>query len=72
MTDNGGATVQTGPPLDADAEAAHKLQLAELYADQAEAEVTAIEAKLAGWKQTLADKKAEAKRLRAEVKEARG
>jgi hypothetical protein len=69
---NGNASVQIGPPLDSDAEAAHKLQLAEAYADQAEEEVAAIEAKLAGWKQTLADKKAEAKRLRAEAKEARG
>ena len=44
-------------------------QQREHYADEAEAAVEAIEAKLAGWKQALADKKAEAKRLRAEAKE---
>jgi hypothetical protein len=66
-----GATVQTGPGLPPEDEAAHKQRLAEIYADQADAEVKAIEAKLAGWKQTLADKKAEAKRLRAEAKEGR-
>jgi hypothetical protein len=66
-----GATVQTGPGLSPEDEAAHKQRLAEVYADQADAEVKAIEDKLAGWKQTLADKKAEAKRLRAEAKEGR-
>jgi hypothetical protein len=71
-SNDGGATIQTGPPLDSDAEAAHKLQLGELYADQAEAEAGVIEEKLAGWQQALKDKKAEAKRLRAEAKEARG
>jgi chromosome condensin MukBEF ATPase and DNA-binding subunit MukB len=64
---NGNASVQTGPPLEPDQEAAHKLQLAEAYADQADAEVEVIEAKLAGWQQALKDKKAEAKRLRAEA-----
>lgn len=72
MTDNGGATVQTGPPLDPEAEAAHKRQLAALYADQLEAEVAAIEDKLAGWQQTLKDKRAEAKQARADAKGGRG
>jgi hypothetical protein len=59
-------SVETGPAQPASRE------LAEQLADQADAEVEAIEAKLAGWTQALKDKKAEAKRLRAAVKEARG
>jgi hypothetical protein len=66
-----GAAVQTSPGMDPEQEATHRQQLAETYADQAEAEVAAIEGKLAGWQQTLKDKKAEAKRLRAEAKEGR-
>jgi hypothetical protein len=62
------ASVETGPEQPAEASRA----IAEQLADQADAEVEAIEEKLAGWKQALADKKAEAKRLRAAVKEARG
>lgn len=70
MTSN--AQVGTGPGMTPDQEHEHRQRLAETYADQAEAEVEAIEEKLAGWQQTLKDKKAEAKRLRAEAKEARG
>lgn len=70
MTNGNGPTVQTGPPLNPDEEATHRRRLAEAYADQAEAEVAAIEEKLAGWKQAFADKKAEAKALRAEAKKA--
>ena len=70
MTNGNGARVEVGPELSADEEAAHKRQLAEAYADQADAEVAAIEDKLAGWKQALADKKAEAKQLRADAKKA--
>lgn len=65
-----GATVHTGPGLNPDEEADHRRRLAEAYADQADAEVAAIEEKLAGWKQALADKKAEAKQLRTEAKKA--
>jgi hypothetical protein len=70
MTNGNGTTVATGPELSPDEEADHRQRLAEMYADQADAEVAAIEDKMAGWKQTLADKKAEAKRLRAEAKKA--
>jgi hypothetical protein len=65
-----GASASIGPGMDPDAEATHRRQLAETYADQAEAEVELIEGKIEGWKQTLADKRAEAKRLRAEATEA--
>jgi hypothetical protein len=41
--------------------------LLDRYADEAEAAVEAIEAKLAGMKESLATAKAEAKRLRAEA-----
>jgi ribosome maturation protein Sdo1 len=44
-------------------------QQRERYADEAEAAVEVIEAKLAGMKETLATAKAEAKRLRAEANE---
>jgi hypothetical protein len=67
MTNGNGTTVATGPGMDPGEEAAHRQRIADAYADQAEAEVAAIEEKLAGWKQTLADKKADAKRLRAEA-----
>lgn len=70
MTNGNGTSVATGPGMDPAEEADHRQRLAETYADQAEAEVEAIEGKLAGWKQTLADKKAEAKRLRAEATKA--
>jgi hypothetical protein len=46
-------------------------QQRERYADEAEAAIEKIEAKLAGMKETLATAKAEAKRLRAEAKEGR-
>jgi hypothetical protein len=62
------ASVDTGPEQPAEVSRA----IAEQLADQADAEADAIEAKLAGWTQALKDKKAEAKRLRAEAKEAKG
>lgn len=46
-------------------------QQRERYADEAEAAVKVIEAKLAGMKESLATAKAEAKRLRAEADEGR-
>jgi hypothetical protein len=63
------ASVATGPPMPPDTEQQHKQQLAEQAADEAEAAVEVIEAKLAGIKQALADRKAEAKRLRKEADE---
>jgi hypothetical protein len=57
------AKVEIGPPATTEATQRQREQLA----DEAEQAVKAIEAKLAGWKQTLADKKAEAKQLRAEA-----
>ena len=67
-----GATVQTGPGLDADQEAAHAQQLAETYADEAEQAVAVIEAKLAGMKESLKAAKDDAKRLRAEADKGAG
>jgi hypothetical protein len=58
------ATVQVGPAADSDAVQAQRDQ----YADEAEAAVEAIEAKLAGMKESLATAKADAKRLRADAK----
>jgi hypothetical protein len=66
------ASTETGPQFSPEEEAAHRQQLAETYADEADQAVAAIEEKLAGMQQTLKDKKAEAKRLRAEAKEANG
>jgi multidrug resistance efflux pump len=66
-----GATVQTGPGLSPEDEAAHRQRLAEQAADEAEQAVATIEAKLAGMKESLATAKADAKRLRAEAKEGR-
>jgi hypothetical protein len=66
------ASVATGPELSPEEEADYRRQQTETLADQTDSEVKAIEEKLAGWTQTLKDKKAEAKRLRAELKEARG
>lgn len=59
------AQVQTGPPPPTEAVQRQR----ELYADEAEAAVEVIEAKLAGVKESLATAKAEAKRLRAEANE---
>jgi hypothetical protein len=70
MTNGNGTTVATGPGLDPDQEAAHRRDLAGTYADQAEQAVEAIEAKLAGMKESLATAKAEAKALRAEATKA--
>jgi hypothetical protein len=70
MTNGNGPSVETGPQLSPDEEAAHRRRLAETYADQADAAVEAIEAKLAGMKESLVSAKAEAKRLRAEAKKA--
>jgi molecular chaperone GrpE (heat shock protein) len=63
------ASVATGPPMPPDTEQQHKQQLAEQAADEAEAAVALIEAKLAGMKETLATAKADAKRLRKEADE---
>jgi hypothetical protein len=57
--------VATGGAMPPEEERAHKRQLAEMYADEAEAAVKVIEAKLAGTREALAAKKAEAKELRA-------
>jgi hypothetical protein len=62
-----GVAAQIGPGMNPDEEAAHKKQLAEMYADQAEKDVTTIEAKLAGMKESLATAKTVAKALRAEA-----
>lgn len=67
-----GATAEIGPELSPEQEAEHRQQLADTYADEAEQAVEVIEEKLAGMQQTLKDKKAEAKRLRAEAKGGRG
>jgi hypothetical protein len=61
------ADVQVGPEMPTEAVQAQRQQ----YADEAEAAVEAIEAKLAGMKESLATAKANAKRLRAEAKEGR-
>lgn len=63
-----GAQVAIGPPMSPEEEAAHKRRLAAQSADQAEAEVQVMQAKLDGIKESLAAKKAEAKELRAEAK----
>jgi hypothetical protein len=62
------AQVEVGPPPTTEA----VQRIREQLADQAEAEVKAIEEKLAGWQQALKDKKAEAKQLRAEAKGGEG
>lgn len=61
------ATVAIGPPMPPDEEHAHKLRLAEMYADEADRAVETIEAKLAGIQESLRAAKAEAKRHRAEA-----
>ena len=66
MTNN--AQVAIGQGMPPDEEAAYKRRLATEAADQADAEVDRLEEKLAGWKDALAAKKAEAKQLRAEAK----
>jgi molecular chaperone GrpE (heat shock protein) len=63
------ASVAVGPPMPPDEEQQHKQRLAEQAADEAEAAVVAIEAKLAGMKERLATAKADAKRLRKEADE---
>ena len=67
-----GATVATGPGMDPDEEDAHAQRLAETYADEAEAAVAVIEAKLAGMKESLKAAKDDAKRLRAEADKGAG
>lgn len=64
--------VAIGPPMSSDEERAHKLRLAEQYADEADRAVEVIEAKLAGIRESLNDAKAEAKRYRAEAKKLKG
>lgn len=59
--------VAVGPPMPPDEEEAHKQRLRELYADEAEAAVESIEAKLAGMQESLETAKAEAERLRDEA-----
>jgi hypothetical protein len=63
------ASVAVGPPMPPDEERQHKQRLASQAADEAEAAVEVIEAKLAGIKESLAAAKAEAKRLRKEADE---
>jgi len=60
--------VAIGPPMPPDEEHAHKLRLAELYADEADRAVEAIEAKIAGMQESLKAAKADAKRYRAEAR----
>lgn len=67
------ASVQTGPTLTPEEEAERRREITATLADQADAAVAEAEEKLASVKQALKDKKAEAKRLRAEAdKEAQG
>jgi hypothetical protein len=59
------ATVEIGPPEAAAVSAARRRE----YVAQLEAEVAAIEDKMAGWRDALSSKKAELKQARAESKE---
>lgn len=70
MTNGNGASVDTGPELTPAEEAEHRRRLAVTYADQADAEVAAIEEKMTGWKRALVEKKSEAKTLRAAAEKA--
>lgn len=58
------AKVVTGPPEADDAFAVRRRE----YVEQLEAEIAAIEEKMAGWRDALAGKKAELKQARAESK----
>ena len=64
------ASVETGPTLTPEEEADRRRETSATLADQADAEVAVIKEKLDGVKAALKEKKAEAKRLRAEAKEA--
>jgi len=61
------AAVQVGADVLSDAVQRQR----ELYADEAEAAVEAIKAKIDGMKESFATAKTEAKRLRAEAEESR-
>lgn len=61
------ASVAVGPPMEPDAEADLRRRQAQTYADEAEQAVAVIEEKIAGMKQTLKAKQAEAKQWRAEA-----
>jgi hypothetical protein len=67
-----GATVQTGPGMDPDDEAAYQQRLREQAADEAERAVELIEAKAKGMAESLKAAKAEARRLRAEADKGAG
>lgn len=64
--------VAIGDELSPDEEAQLRREQRAVYADEAQRRVEVIEAKLAGIKESLAEAKADAKRLRAEAQKDEG